>query len=117
MKVHLIKAVTVINFAKEHASSLKSFENWIDKVNIADWETVNDVKRTFSTADILGNRSNRIVFDVGGNNHRVVCTYYFNELVDTVTLFVKWIGTHGEYDKLCADNNQYTAENFKNYER
>jgi mRNA interferase HigB len=65
---------------------------------------------TFPTADLLGNGSNRVVFDIGGNNYRMICSYYFSS--STVHLFVKWIGTHSDYDKLCKERKQYTIDQF-----
>jgi hypothetical protein len=36
----------------------------------------------------------------------------FNEEIDSVTLFVKWIGTHAEYDRLCDRGKQYTVDKY-----
>jgi hypothetical protein len=36
MRVHLIKAKTVLDYAKAHASSISSFEEWIYKVEHAE---------------------------------------------------------------------------------
>lgn len=41
----------------------------------------------------------RVVFDCGGGVFRIICRMVFGE--KTVFLFVKFIGTHAEYDKLC----------------
>ncbi len=113
MKVHLIKARTAIEYAENHAASLSSIEEWIYKVEHADnWEKPSDMKNTFATASLLGSGSNRVFFDVSGNNHRILCEYYFNEQIDTVTLFIKWMGTHAEYDKLCSKGGQYTVDEF-----
>ena len=60
---------------------------------------------TFGSADLLGNGSNRVVFDIGGNNYRMICKYQFLE--SEVRLYIKWIGTHAQYTKLCNNNNQY----------
>lgn len=95
-----------------HSSSVHSFEEWICKIIHADWDKPGDTKYTFTSADLLGKGSNRAIFNVGGNNHRVICSYYFNEEIDTATFFVKWIGTHAEYDKLCKDGKQYTIDIF-----
>jgi len=76
----------------------------------ADWETANEILGTFRSADLLGKGTNRIIFDVGGNNYRILCKYQFGE--GMVHLFVLWIGTHAEYDKLCAEEKQYTIEQY-----
>jgi HigB_toxin, RelE-like toxic component of a toxin-antitoxin system len=59
---------------------------------------------------LLGRGSNRVVFDIGGSNYRMICKYAFGE--KQVHLFICWIGTHAEYDKLCAGREQYTVTNY-----
>ena len=90
-----------------NAGSRAPFVEWLSKVRKADWETPTDIKATFSSADLLGKSSFRVVFDIGGNNYRMICKYAFGER--SVRLYVCWIGTHAEYDKLCNDNKQYTV--------
>ena len=105
MKVHLIKRQTIEDFAKANVQSRTSFEDWLEKVRYADWGLPEDIQATFGSADLLGNGSNRVVFDIGGNNYRMICKYVFGE--KQVHLFVCWIGTHAAYDKLCKKNEQY----------
>ena len=69
-----------------------------------------DILETFGAGDLLGRGSNRVVFDIGGNNYRMICKYAFGER--QVHLFICWIGTHAEYDKLCAGREQYTITNY-----
>ena len=108
MKVHLIKQQTIENFVASHASAKRSFEFWLTGIKYADWETPNDIQQTFGTADLLGKGSNRVVFDIGGNNYRIVCHFHFGTV--KVHLFVCWIGSHTEYDELCKHNEQYTVD-------
>ena len=61
---------------------------------------------TFGAADLLGNGSDRVVFNIAGNNYRMICKYHFG--VNQVHLYVKWIGTHADYTELCKKNDQYT---------
>lgn len=84
------------------------------KIEEADWDQATDIFHTFSSknVDLLGQGSNRVIFDVGGNKFRIICSYYFSENVDTATFFVKWVGTHAEYNRLCDNNGQYTVEMF-----
>ena len=105
MKVHLIKKQTIEDFANRHARSKKSFEDWLEKLKYASWYQPNDIKQTFNSADLLGNSSNRVIFNIAGNNYRMICKYVFGE--KQVHLFVCWIGTHSEYDKLCSKQEQY----------
>lgn len=113
MKVNLIKQQTVLKYAQKHAEARTSCERFICSIGAADWEKPEDIKETFGSVDILGQSSQKAVFDIGGNNHRFICKYRFGKT--SVQLFIHWLGTHAEYDELCAKGKQYTAQNFKDY--
>lgn len=106
MRVHLIKKQTLIDYALGHSNSIAAFNYWLEAVKFADWNKPEEIKSTFGTADILGNDSNRVIFDIGGNNYRLICKYMFGK--KKVHLFVCWVGTHVEYTELCKQNKQYT---------
>lgn len=107
MKVHLIKRQTIEDFVKANVQSRSPFEDWLEKIKHAAWKQPADIQATFGSADLLGNSSNRVVFDIGGNNYRMICKYVFGD--KQVHLFVCWIGTHAAYDKLCNKNEQFTV--------
>ena len=106
MKIRLVKKKTIAKYQNANASSRNSLDQWIDKLKNANWDTINDIKETYGTADQIGKSSNRVIFNIGGNNYRMICKYYFGE--NYVHLFINWIGTHSEYDKICKDELQYT---------
>ena len=108
MKVHLIKRQTIEDFVKANAQSRGSFEDWLEKLKHLDWKLPSDIQDTYASADLLGNGSNRVVFNIGGNNYRMICKYFFGD--KQVHLFVCWIGTHAAYDKLCSKNEQYAVK-------
>jgi mRNA interferase HigB len=110
LKVHLIKEKTIRDYIAVNSNSKVSFVEWLTKVKFADWETPENILDTFSTADFLGKSSCRVIFDIAGNNYRMICKYYFGET--NIRLYVCWIGTHAEYDKLCKQNKQYTIFDF-----
>jgi mRNA interferase HigB len=107
MRIHLIKEKTIRNYVLKHAGSHIPFTEWLSKLKKADWDTPLDILDTFCSADLLGKGYSRVVFDIGGNNYRMIGQYAFGER--EVHLFVCWIGTHAEYDKLCKDNKQYSV--------
>ncbi len=110
MKVHLIKKQTIENFALKNARRRPSFEEWLEKLKHAYWQKPTAMQETFSTADLLGKNSNRVVFDIGGNNYRMICKYAFGD--KEVHLFICWIGTHAEYNKLNAKEEQYLVNSY-----
>lgn len=107
MRVHLIKEKSVFVFAESVGSHYSLFSKWLSDLNEADWERPSDILKTFNSADILGKGSHRAVFNVGGNKYRIIAAYKFGS--KAVRLFIKWIGTHKEYDALCRDGKQYTV--------
>lgn len=107
MKVHLIRKESIEEFVRHNAQSRTSFSEWLTKLKYADWEIPADIQETFPSTDLLGNSSNRAVFNIGGNNYRIICKYAFGD--KQVHLFVSWIGTHAGYDKLCEAGKQYSV--------
>ncbi|MBK7638396.1 MAG: type II toxin-antitoxin system HigB family toxin [Saprospiraceae bacterium] len=105
MKVHLIKLKTLQDNINANKNSLLHLNVWVSLVTNADWEKPQDILNTFSSADILGNSSERVVFNIGGNKNRMICTYYFGQ--KNVHLYINWLGTHPEYDKICAESQQF----------
>lgn len=107
------------DFKTANAGSKVALDEFLEKLKSADWELPEDIQSTFPSADLLGKGSKRVVFDIGGNKYRMICGYTFKK---EVHLFVKWIGTHAEYDKLCGygknkkkgslDPDQYTVNLF-----
>jgi mRNA interferase HigB len=108
MKVHLIKKQSIEDYVLKNARSKASFEIWLSIIKQVDWTEPNDIISTFNSADILGNSSDRVVFNIGGNNYRLICKYHFG--ITRVHLFVKWIGTHAEYTKICHEGRQYEID-------
>jgi mRNA interferase HigB len=116
MKVHLIKRQTIEDYKTANPNAKTYFDEFLEKLKVADWVIPEDIQSTFPSADLLGKGSDRVVFDIGGNRYRMICWYVFKK---EVHLFVKWIGTHPEYDKLCGygkrkkkrpqDADQYTV--------
>ena len=108
MRVHVIKWKSVEEFVTKHARSKVSFESFKEKIKHSDWNSINDIQSTFKSADMIKN--DRIVFNIGGNNFRMICTLWFGP--NMVHLYLKWIGTHSEYTKLCNKNLQYTIDEY-----
>ncbi|WP_421889739.1 type II toxin-antitoxin system HigB family toxin [Marinoscillum sp.] len=106
MQVHLIKEKTILDFTEKYAGSKAAFDQWLQKLEWADWDEPGDIKSTYNSADLLGQGTNRVVFNIGGNNYRLIGQYSFGKRM--AHLFVCWIGTHAEYDKICKKSEQYT---------
>ena len=79
----------------------RAFLKFYNIIKVVEWKTPNDIKRSFSSADILNcAQSHRVIFNVGGNKYRLICGYYFG--TSYIQLSVKFIGTHKEYNSVDA---------------
>lgn len=89
------------DFSVKYPKSQSSLDKWLIEVERADWNSFSDIKLTFSSTDYVGN--DRYVFNIGGNNYRLIAAIHFN----IRTLYIKFIGTHKEYDKIDPSNVKY----------
>ena len=70
---------------------------WHDEAKRATWKTPADVKAQYRNASVLKN--NRVVFNIGGNKFRLVVKIHY----DRGIAYVRFIGTHAEYDAVDAN--------------
>ena len=79
-----------------HADSKTALERWYDIAANADWRTLSDIKVDFPQTDFVGNQ--HYVFNIKGNRYRLVVVVKFT----IGHLFIRFVGTHSEYDKIDA---------------
>ena len=78
-------------YAEEHPDSKVALQEWATIVKRSEWTCYADVKKTFNSVDNVGNQH-----------------YVFNMVVvikfTVKFVYVRFIGTHKEYDKIdCAN--------------
>jgi len=87
---------------KKWQKTLKNaLDAWFHEVRRATWKSFAELKRSFGTASILP--SDRVVFHIKGNDFRLVVAIDYVRQV----IYVKWLGSHAEYDLISAENVQY----------
>ena len=88
---------TLREFWEEHPDTEQYLKTWYDTAINANWQTPAEVKQSYSTASVLKN--GRIVFNIKGNLYRLVAKINFEKR----WIFIRFIGTHTEYDKIDAN--------------
>ena len=96
--MRVITFATIRDFVKKHPASVVPFAEWYAKAKAAKWGNIQDIKKTFNSVDYAGNK--RYVFNIGGNNYRLVAMIFF----EVGHLYIRFVGTHGEYDKIDSSN-------------
>jgi mRNA interferase HigB len=77
-----------------HRDQPALLDAWFDEVKKARWSSAADIKRSYATASIVS--AERIVFNMKGNDYRLVVAIDFEKAI----VWIKWIGTHRDYDKI-----------------
>ncbi|MCF6342517.1 MAG: type II toxin-antitoxin system HigB family toxin [Bacteroidales bacterium] len=88
---------TLRTYCEKYSDSEQYLKTWYDTVMSSEWKTPNDVRMTYANASILKN--SRIVFNIKGNSYRLVAKFNFEKQ----WVFIRFIGTHLEYDKIDAN--------------
>ena len=83
-------------FWQKHKDCEQQLKSWYQEADNAKWKTTKDIKKDYSTASFLEN--NRVVFNIKGNRYRLVVKINY----DYQMLWIRFIGTHSEYDKIDA---------------
>lgn len=89
---------TIREFWEKYPDSKDYLEIWYETVKGANWQNSNKIKEFYSSISILKN--SRVVFNIKGNHYRLVAKINF----ERQWLFIRFIGTHNDYDKIDADN-------------
>jgi len=99
--MRIIAAKTLKLYAKKNKEAEQSLLIWYHEIAKVKWNNHNDLKQQFGNASVLS--SKRVVFNIHGNKYRLVVDieYYLK------IIFIVWIGTHKEYDKIDAKKVAY----------
>lgn len=84
-------------FWDKYPDSKSYLETWYQTVSKAEWKTPNEIKEFYATVTILKN--SRVAFNIKGNDYRLIAKINFEKQ----WMFIRFIGTHSEYDKIDAD--------------
>lgn len=87
--------------SKDYRVVKAALEAWFHEVQAQTWDTPADVKRFFGNASIVG--KDRVVFNIKGNDYRLVVAVDYRRHI----VFIKWLGTHKEYDLIDAATVKY----------
>jgi mRNA interferase HigB len=71
-----------------------ALDSWFAEVSKATWTSTADIRRLYASASIVS--ADRIVFDIQGNDYRLVVAVDFEKAI----VWIKWVGTHKHYDRI-----------------
>ena len=89
------------DFIEQYPDAKTSLKFWHDTVSENSYFTIQEVIQQFRTADYVG--SERIVFNIAYNKYRLIAKFRFH--VRAQRVYIRFIGTHSEYDKITDIEN------------
>jgi mRNA interferase HigB len=92
----IISYRAIREFGKKYPDALEALNIWHTTVEKASWSHYHEAKEAFNSIDAVGN--DRYVFNIKGNKYRLITLINFK----VRTLYILFIGTHAEYDKIDA---------------
>lgn len=95
--MHLITRQKLKQFWEDHPDAKGALQSWAYEAEHATWTSPNDIKKRYGSADPIGD--NRVVFNIKGNDYRLIVKFEYKYQI----AFIRFIGTHKEYDKINAE--------------
>jgi mRNA interferase HigB len=78
--------------ASKYPNSQPSVSAWIKVTKTANWQSLQDTRKTFPSADLVGKLT---VFNLAGNNYRLITRIDYQKH----RVYIRYFLTHAEYDK------------------
>lgn len=94
--MRVIARKTLRDFWQKEPAAEQELKAWFTEAENAVWKTPTGVTAKYGNASIL--KAGRVVFNICGNQYRLVVrvNYAFG------VIYIRFIGTHGEYDRIDA---------------
>lgn len=96
--MRVIARRTLREFWEKHGDCEQQLKAWYNEAFKGTWKNLNELKIDYPSASILEN--NRVCFNIKGNKYRLIVKINFNFQM----MWIRFIGTHAEYDKIDANN-------------
>lgn len=101
--MHIISRKSLREFSAKHPQAKAPLAAWFAEASKAKWSQFADIKKSYRSADVV--EDNRVIFDIGGNKYRLVVKIAYR----METVFILFIGTHAEYDKINVKTIRYSG--------
>jgi len=92
--MRVIQRKTLQDFWEKYPLSEQPLKVWYMEAIHSTWNTPNDIKDKYGSADILPD--NRVVFNIGGNKYRLIVKIAYKVHL----IFIRFVGTHSEYEQI-----------------
>lgn len=97
----LTRFVETLAGHKDQRAVKAALESWFHEALAAVWRNQANVQKSYRNASIVS--SDRVVFNIECNDCRLVAAIDYRRQI----AFIKWIGSHSDYDKIDVRTVKY----------
>jgi len=97
LSMRVIAKKILREFWEKQTDAEGQLKTWFKEASKAKWTSPNIIKSEFPKASIL--KSGRVIFNICANKYRLIVQINYQRS----WVFIRFIGTHEEYDKIDAD--------------
>jgi len=90
--MHVISRKALREFWDRYPESRSPLSRWYTIIRRTDFKDFTELRTTFPSADWV---EGLIVFNIGGNNYRLIAAIHFNR----VRVYIRNVLTHEDYDQ------------------
>ena len=107
--MNIIVKRAILYYISQYPQAKVALLTWYNEFSKFNFLNFNELKQVYGNASIVAN--NRIVFNIKGNDYRLVASINFKQLA----AYIIWFGTHKEYDKIDVETTEFDTDilNFK----
>ena len=88
---------TLQDFWRRYPDAEQPLRAWFHEVSMASWRSPAEIRAQYRSADFVA--KNRVIFNVRGNNYRLVVAVKYAPIF---CVYIRFVGTHAEYDRIDA---------------
>ncbi len=94
--MHVIALKVLREFWEKHPEAEQPLRAWYDEARRSQWQSPRDIRARYAHASFVS--ADRVIFNIGGNKYRLIVVVRYR----TRTVFIRFVGTHAEYDHINA---------------
>jgi mRNA interferase HigB len=102
--VNIIVKRAILYYVDKYPQAQTPLLTWYNEFLKEVFKNFNQLKATYGNASLVG--QNRVVFNIKGNDYRLIVSVNFKQLA----AYVIWFGTHKEYDRINVETIDFDTK-------
>ena len=102
--VNIIVKRAILFYVDKYPQAHTPLLTWYNEFLKENFKNFNELKSVYGNASLVG--SNRVVFNIKGNDYRLIVSVNFKQFA----AYIIWFGTHKQYDKINVETIEFDTK-------